>query len=54
MPVPCSIEIFSSSVISLTTIDARSSGERLWIHPGMGLFAGLREGSSKKKVEDCE
>src|SRR6476661_5777978 len=29
MPVPCSIWIFSSMVISLTTIEARSSGERL-------------------------
>ena len=28
IPVPCSIVIFSSIVISLTTIDARSSGDK--------------------------
>src|SRR5579872_2902964 len=43
IPVPWSIEIFSSRVISLTTIDARSSGDRLAFIHGWGLsldFAG--------------
>src|SRR5579885_1368898 len=43
IPVPWSIEIFSSRVISLTTMDARSSGERLAFIHGCGLsldFAG--------------
>jgi hypothetical protein len=38
MPVPCSIEIFSSMVISLTTIAARSSGERLEFDHGWLLL----------------
>src|SRR5271165_1332144 len=37
MPVPCRNVIFSSSVISLTTIDARSSGERLGFDQGCDL-----------------
>src|SRR5450432_3210118 len=39
-PVPCSIVIFSSSVISLTTMAARSSGDRLvFIQGGGGAFS---------------
>ena len=41
IPVPCSIEIFSSIVISLTTIAALSSGREADVHPGMGFIAGL-------------
>src|ERR1700677_1067644 len=38
-PVPCRREIFSSSVICLSTSDARSSGVRpVFIH-GCGVFA---------------
>src|ERR1035438_8045599 len=37
MPVPCNNETFSSSVISLTTQDARSSGERLEFVQGLAL-----------------
>src|SRR5690348_2584829 len=39
MPVPCSIWIFSSMVISLTTIEARSSGERLGFIQGCDVPA---------------
>src|SRR5580692_10831647 len=34
MPVPCKREIFSSRVISLTTIEARASGERFAFDQG--------------------
>src|ERR1700690_1718853 len=37
MPVPCSRVIFSSIVISFTTIDARSSGDRLGFDQGCDL-----------------
>src|ERR1700722_14365539 len=34
MPVPCSMLIFSSMVISLTTMDARWSGDKLELDQG--------------------
>src|SRR5215470_12577946 len=40
IPVPCSREIFSSSVIAFTTMLARSSGERpVFIHGCSTTFA---------------
>src|SRR6266403_2208470 len=37
IPVPCRSEIFSSIVISFTTIAARSSGERLKFSHGLDV-----------------
>src|SRR5256885_12104138 len=54
MPVPCSIWIFSSIVISLTTIEARSSGERLRFIQGcdVSLFCErTRMGKTRMKNE---
>src|SRR5438045_9619795 len=43
IPVPCSSVIFSSSVISFTTMAARSSGKRLvFIHGSEDLLFGVR------------
>ena len=51
MPVPCSIWIFSSMVISLTTIEARSSGERLVFIQGcdVSLFCERTRVEEKNK-----
>src|SRR5436305_176288 len=51
MPVPCSIWIFSSIVISLTTIEARSSGERLVFIQGCdpSLFWEKTRSEEKRK-----
>src|SRR6266487_1963008 len=57
MPVPWSIVIFSSMVISLTTIEARSSGERLGFIHGCGLppdCAAAMEMSEGMKSRDSE
>ena len=40
MPLPCSNEIFSSSVICFSTISARSSGERFLFIQGKSCFLG--------------
>src|SRR5579863_3250000 len=52
IPVPWSREIFSSSVISLTTMDARSSDDRLGFIQGccLALDCDTAEGISNRKI----
>jgi hypothetical protein len=51
MPVPCIIWIFSSRVISLTTSDARSSGERVEFIQGWDLPSDWAAANGRSRLK---